>query len=105
MESTLNHLRKEVVSNLNPEIPPEGRGRFLSPLEWETNVGAGQQYTMNLREIVELLYFFYQTGYISREFHDPVHALKFELEIILDRAVPGWQPSDLAKLVKEARGE
>jgi hypothetical protein len=88
------------VSNLNPENLPKVRERYLSPLEWET-----KYCELNAKQIVELLNFFYDTGYISREFHDPVHELKFNLEVILDKLVPGWSPEDLKKLVKEARGE
>jgi hypothetical protein len=54
---------------------------------------------------VELVYFLFQTGYISREFHDPVHELNFEFQVILDKLFPGWTVDDLPKMVKEARNE
>jgi len=62
-------------------------------------------YKLNLRDIVELVYFFQQNGYISRELHDHVHGLNFNFSVVMDEHYPNWTPADLERIVKEVRGE
>lgn len=86
------------MSNLNREIPTEESAHSQSRRDWDI-----KPYSLSYREIVEILYYIYQSGYLSREFHDPLYDLKFELEAQLDKFVPNWTPETLSELVKEAR--
>lgn len=72
----------------------------MSALKWYR-----EAYTLTYRDVLELVYFFYKNGMISREFHDHVHALNFNFEVILDAFIPGWTPQDLDEIVGGMRDE
>lgn len=61
--------------------------------------------SLTYRDVVEILYFIYQNGYLSYKYHEHIHELNFNLEVLMDNFVPGWQVADLEKLVKEASKE
>jgi hypothetical protein len=86
--------------DFRPLTDAEYEGVF--PREPKSNQPA---YTLTNLEMLEVLFFIYTTGYISRERHDAIEDLKFELETVLDNLEPGWSPSQIENIVKKYRKE
>lgn len=64
-------------------------------------------FTLNLtkRDIVELLRFYFDVGWISYEDYDRIHDFIWTLKIEMDMLYPKWEPKDLARICKELKGE
>jgi len=64
------------------------------------------EYSYNLeltkRELVELLRFYFETGWIPRDGgYDIIQDFIWKLKIEMDNIYPSWQPNDLRKICKE----
>lgn len=92
------------MSNSNQQHQTKDRDAEVSlhssPRNWDRVA-----LSLTYKQVVEILYFIYMNGFLSYEFHDPIHDLKWQCEVLMDNFVPGWQVSDLEKLVKEARSD
>ena len=60
-------------------------------------------YLLDRKDVAELLYFFFETGWISHEQHDYVHDFIWILKVEMDKLYPNWQPKDLKRICEELR--
>jgi hypothetical protein len=60
-------------------------------------------YTLSYGDVIELLYFVFESGWFSQDDHERIHELTWDWKVILDQKMPGWTVENLRELVKEVR--
>ena len=83
--------------SMKPSTPQEGH-ELLSSKGFNEPV-----YTLTYADVIELLGFMFDIGYISYEHHERIHELIWEWKVMLDNREPRWTPTSLKELVKEVR--
>lgn len=57
------------------------------------------------KELVGYLKFFFDCGWISHVDYDFIHELIWKLKVEMDQVYPGWESTDLNRILKELEDE